>query len=96
MQALIKFLFIALAIIWLLRLIARLLFPWAVRKATQKMRDHAQQFQDRAGQQQAYRQQRPSQAQPDGKVRIDYIPPKQKPKMDVSQGGDFVEFEEVK
>lgn len=46
MQFLLKFLLIALLVIWLLRLAARLLFPWAMRKAAEKiMRDAGQPFQ---------------------------------------------------
>lgn len=91
MQFLLKFLLIAICVIWLLRLVARFLFPWAVRKASERMMDDArQQFQ---GAQQQY--DRRSGRKADGKVHIDYIPPKEKSGNGSRNAGEFVDFEEV-
>jgi len=96
MQALLKFILIAIAIFWLLRLVARLLFPWAVKKAAEKMMKNADQFQGRNGDPFAsYQNTSRSRNRNEGEIRIDYVPPKAKPKRkDV--GGEFVDYEEVK
>jgi len=96
MQFLLKFLLIAISILWLLRILARFLFPWAVRKAAEKvMNDGRQQFQGAPFQGgDPRKQQRPR--QPDGKVRIDYVPPKDSERNGPQKAGEFVDFEEVK
>lgn len=94
-MGLLKFLFIAIAILWLVRIVARLLFPWAMRKMAQKVMGDAQrQYQYRNGSPRngSARQQR----QPDGQIRIDYMPPQNKPKQGAKTAGEFVEFEEIK
>ncbi|WP_233632453.1 MULTISPECIES: DUF4834 family protein [Parapedobacter] len=96
---LLKFLFIAITVLWLLRMVARLLFPWAMRKMAEKVMGKAQQqYQYRSGPYAGGQQfQQPHQShQPDGKVRIDYMPPQSKPKQGAKKAGEFVEFEEIK
>ncbi len=91
-MGLLKFLVVAIAILWLVRLVARLLFPWAMRKMAQKMMGNEQ------GRQYQY-QNNPYRSantrQPDGKIRIDYVPPQQS-KAGAKKAGEFVEFEEIK
>lgn len=90
-MGLLKFLFIAITVLWLVRLVFRLVFPWAMRKMAQKvMGDAQQQHQHRNA---PYRN--AGQRQPDGKIRIDYVPPKNQTK-GAKKAGEFVEFEEIK
>ncbi|WP_188505731.1 DUF4834 family protein [Parapedobacter pyrenivorans] len=94
-MGLLKFLFIAIAVLWLVRLVARLLFPWAMRKMAQKVMGDAQRQHDFKNT--TYRGANTNQRrQPDGKVRIDYMPPIEKPKKGAKSAGEFVEFEEIK
>ncbi len=84
-----KILLIIIAVLWLLRVAVRLLFPWAVKKAAEKMMSDAQQqFQGRRSS--------PPPPTPDGKIRIDYVPPQDKEKKGPQRAGEFVDFEEVK
>lgn len=109
MQFLLKFTLIAITVFWLLRLLARFLFPWAMRKTAEKVMRDAQQgrsFQGSAfGGQAQYRaythqsyqkQQRQRPHQPDGKVRIDYVPPtRTADRKGPQKAGEFVDFEEL-
>lgn len=79
---LLRFLFIAILIIYIFRVLVRLLLPMLF----QSMVNKAQQ----QGQQQQYR----SQKQPEGKVKVDYIP-ENKSSIPDSEG-DFVDYEEIK
>lgn len=94
-MGLLKFLFIAIAVLWLVRVVARLLFPWAMRKMAEKvMGDTRRQYQYKST---AFRGTSPNeQRQSDGKVRIDYMPPPNKPKKGAKSAGEFVDFEEIK
>jgi|SRR5690606_19080101 len=94
-MGLLKFLFIAIAVLWLVRVVARLLFPWAMRKMAEKvMGDARRQYQYKNT---AFRGAGPNeQRQSDGKVRIDYMPPQNKPKNGAKNAGEFVDFEEIK
>lgn len=99
MGGFLKFLIIAICIFFLLRMVLRLVFPWAMRKAAQRIMGKAQeQYQRQAQQQARYQSQSQQQASPnyDGKVHIDYVPPKSKTKSGKKIAGEFVDFEEVK
>lgn len=98
MSYLLKFLLIAIAILWLLRALVRFLFPWALRKAAERMMKgqgqppfDASDFQ--GGRQSHQRKRNPHKS--DGKVRIDYVPPKEE-RTGPQKAGEFVDFEEVK
>jgi len=100
MQFLLKFILIVILVIWLLRLLARFLFPWAMRKAAEKvMRDTQHQFRGSpfggGGHHRASANQRQQQRPPDGKVRIDYVPPKSGERKGPQKAGEFIDFEEV-
>ncbi len=82
-MALLKILFITICVLWLLRMVARLLLPMFFHKMMAKAQNQANQ---------RY-QQRHNQA-PDGRIRVDYMPPKEKNPRD--DAGDFVDYEEVK
>ena len=84
-MGLLKFLFITICVLWLLRLIARLLIPVFFQKLMTKAQNQANQ---------RYQQQYQSNRTPDGRIRVDYVPPKEKNHND--SVGDFVEYEEIK
>ena len=83
-MALLKFLFITICVLWLIKMIARLLLPIFFQKIMTKAQNQATQ---------RYQQQQ-RQSTPDGRIRVDYVPPKEKTKGD--KAGDFVDYEEVK
>lgn len=84
-MGLLKFLFITICVLWLLRIIARLLLPLFFQKLMTKVQNQANQ---------RYQQQYNSNPAPDGRIRVDYVPPKEKSRSD--HVGDFVEYEEIK
>ncbi|NQV76323.1 MAG: DUF4834 family protein [Bacteroidetes bacterium] len=81
-MGLLKFLFITICILWLIKMIGRLLLPVLFQKMMTKAQNQANQ---------KYQQQHP---EPDGHIRVDYMPPKDKHPGD--DAGDFVEYEEIK
>jgi len=81
----IKFLIIAIIVLWVIRLLMRMIFPAVIRNAFNNMQNQA------TGQQQ---QQRPR--RPEGTISIDYMPKKEKKKGNADNLGDFVDYEEVK
>ena len=82
-----KILLITIAVLWLLRLAARLLLPVLFQKMVKKA-------QQQAGQYQQYQQQQ--QRRGDDRIRVDYVPPKDKEAIAADRAGEFVDFEEVK
>lgn len=82
-MGLIRFLFITITVLWIIRVIIRLLLPMFVQKLFNK------------AQQQANNNRAQTQRKPEGSISIDYMPPTaQNSKAD--KLGDFVEYEEVK
>ena len=81
---LIKFLFITVIILWIIRVIVRLLFPVMLKNMFGTMQQQAA----NGGQ-----SQRPS--KPEGSISIDYMPKKEK-KGNADKLGDFVDYEEIK
>ena len=90
-MGLIRFLIIAISIIYIIRILARIFLPFLFKKAVNKM-------QEKMNQQQGGYQPPNSGAQkkPEGTISVDFVPPtpKKKPKLD--QAGDFVDYEELK
>lgn len=82
-MALLKFLFITICILWLLKMIARVVLPMFFHKMMAKAQNQANQ-----------RYQQQNNPSPDGRIRVDYMPPKEKSRGD--NAGDFVDYEEVK
>lgn len=78
-----RFLFIAILVLYIIRAAARLLLPMLFQSVVNK----AQQGQQ---QQQQYQQRKP-----EGRITIDHIPEKPKNKIPDS-AGDFIDYEEVK
>ncbi|KIO76982.1 hypothetical protein TH53_11830 [Pedobacter lusitanus] len=89
-MGLIKFLFFTILILWIIRLLLRLVFPMIVKNIFGKM----QQSSGYAGQQHQQQQQRQSN-RPEGSLSIDYVPPQPK-QGNADKLGDFVDYEEVK
>ncbi|MEJ7780900.1 MAG: DUF4834 family protein [Daejeonella sp.] len=82
-MVLLKFLFITICVLWLLKMVVRLLLPIFFQKLMTKAQNQANQ-----------RYQQQHQQSPDGRIRVEYMPPKEKSRGD--NAGDFVEYEEVK
>lgn len=82
-MGLIKFILITLLIIYILKIILRLVFPMLLKSMLSKV------------QQQAAGQPQENNAKPEGSISIDYMPPNpEKRKSD--KLGDFVDYEELK
>lgn len=80
-MGIIKFLFITIMILWVVRILLRLVFPLVLKSIFGKM-------QQQPAQQQAHRK-------PEGSISIDYVPPGQK-RGNADKLGDFVDYEELK
>ncbi len=83
-MVLIKFLFIAVIILWIIRVLIRLIFPVMLKNMFGTMQQQAAN---------GSQQQRPS--KPEGSISIDYMPKKDK-KGNADKLGDFVDYEEIK
>ena len=88
-MGLLKILIIAICVLYIIRVLARIFLPFLFKKAVHKMKEKMSQ------QQQAY-QQTNNPEKPEGTLSVDFVPPtpKKKPKLD--QAGDFVDYEDVK
>ncbi len=84
MGLLLKFLFTTIIIFWLVKQLVRLLLPILLQKIVNKAQNQANQ-----------QRQHQNYDQPDGQIRVDYIPPNHK-KTKNNTVGDFVDYEEVK
>ena len=91
-MGLLKFFLITILVLWLIKRIAKLLLPMlfqkVVNKAQQQMNNQYGGGQPRQHQ---YQQQRSM-----GKLKVDYIPPKEKEARAADKAGDFIDFEEIK
>jgi hypothetical protein len=86
-MGIIKFLFIAILILWIIRVLLRLVFPMVLKSMFGKMQ-----------QQHSGQSAQPGRAQPrrpEGSISIDYVPPQPK-HGNADKLGDFVDYEEVK
>ncbi len=77
-----RFLFIAILILYIIRSLVRILLPMLFQSMVNK------------AQEQQNPQYRSSQRQPEGKIKIDHIPQTKKSVPDSE--GDFVDYEEIK
>lgn len=82
-MVLLKILFITICVLWLLKMVARLLLPMFFHKMMAKAQNQANQ-----------RYQQRHNHTPDGQIKVDYMPPREKNRKD--DAGDFVDYEEVK
>lgn len=95
-MGLLKILFIIIMILWAIRMVVTVLFPHLMAMLVGKMQREAQKQYNRQNGQYQYNDS--YQAKPDGKIRIDYVPPKlskDKPSTG-AKVGEFVDFEEIK
>lgn len=88
-MGIIKFLFITILILWVIRILLRLVFPMVIKSVFGKMQQQAQQAQQGRPEQQ-------SPGKPEGSISIDYVPPSQPRKGNADKLGDFVDYEELK
>jgi len=86
-MGLLKFLFITICILWLVRVVFRLLMPFLFQKLVSKV-------QQQAGQQ--YEGRRSQDSRPQGSIRVDYVPPKDKEARAADNAGEFIDYEEIK
>lgn len=86
---LLKFLFITILILWLIKIAVRFLLPYFFQKMVNKA-------QQQARNQQHYQQYSREPNKGNTKVKIDYIPPKDKEARAADRAGDFIDFEEIK
>ena len=84
MTGLLKVLIIIICVLWLIKVIARLVLPILFQSVIKKVQNQANQH---ARQQQRYKA-------ADGQINVDYIPPRNKNAG--SSGGEFVDYEEIK
>ncbi|WP_432714276.1 DUF4834 domain-containing protein [Pedobacter sp.] len=77
-----KFLLIAILVLWLIKIILRLVFPLVLKKVFSKMQQQANGA-------------APQQKKPEGSISIDYMPPQPK-QGNADKLGDFVDYEELK
>ena len=83
MAWLIKFLFITVLVLWVIRVLLRLVFPIILKNVFGKM-------------QQGGQTRKPDDPRkPEGSISIDYVPPQPK-QGNADKLGDFVDYEEVK
>ncbi|TCC94132.1 DUF4834 family protein [Pedobacter frigiditerrae] len=80
-----KFILISIILIWVFRVLIRMIFPAVLRNAFSNVQNQAN----------ANQQQRTSNSKPEGSISIDYMPKKEK-KGNADKLGDFVDYEEVK
>ena len=106
-MAFLKFILITFAVYFVVRFLFRLFLPFAMRKAAEKLMKKAQQqggtyngqgqggtfYYEFNGQS----KQESTRSQPEGKIHVDYIPPKETPERKGTEtAGEFVDFEEIK
>jgi hypothetical protein len=84
-MGIIKFLFIIAMVLWIIKILLRLVFPMVLKSLFGKM-----QQQSGPG-----RQQQQAPRKPEGSLSIDYVPPQPK-HGNADKLGDFVDYEEVK
>ena len=89
-MGLLRFLFITICVIYILRVLGRLFMPYLFKKAAEKM---TEKMNNQAGQQANYQS---TNKKPEGTISVDYVPPKEKKKPKLDNAGDFVDYEEVK
>ncbi|WP_036602351.1 DUF4834 family protein [Olivibacter sitiensis] len=99
---LLKVLFIAILIMWIVRILFLRLLPYLLAKFfvnLQRKAQYQQQGYGYTGQNNgsyAHTRDDYTRASQQGKVKIDYIPPQAKRKASTNNAGEFVDYEEIK
>lgn len=88
-----KFLFIAIVVLTLIRMAITRLLPWALRRFARKMQEKAFGSYQQPPNQSSH--QYTKKRKPEGKINIDYVPPQAKPNPGTQNAGEFVDFEEI-
>lgn len=78
-----NFLVIAIIVLWVMRLLVRMIFPSVIRNVFSKMQNPGAAQQKRA-------------EKPEGSISIDYMPQKEKKQGNTDSLGEFVDYEELK
>ncbi len=79
---LLRFIFIAIMVLWLIRMLIRLILPMIFGRVATKMNQQPNESWQKT-------------KKPEGSISIDYMPPKNK-QGNTDKLGDFVDYEEVK
>lgn len=90
-MGLLKFLIIAICVLYLVRALARIFLPFLFKKVVNNMQEKMN------NQQEANQRYNGNSQKPEGTISVDYVPPVKPakvPKLD--NAGDFVDYEEVK
>jgi hypothetical protein len=86
---LIRFLIITICALYIVRSLARIFLPMLFQSVVNKaQQQHQHQYRQQQQQQQAYKR-------PEGKIKVDYVPPVKKSAVPDNEG-DFIDYEEVK
>ncbi len=88
-----KFIFIAIVVLTLIRMAITRLLPWALRRFARKMQEKAFGSYQQPPQQSS--RESTKNRKPEGKINIDYVPPQAKPSPGAQNAGEFVDFEEI-
>jgi hypothetical protein len=83
MGPLLRFLLIVITVLWLIRVVVRMLIPVLFQQLVSKSRQQA----NSQGQ---------SNRRPEGSIHVDYIPPHAKEPALSDKAGDFIDYEEIK
>lgn len=83
---LLRFLIITIAIMWLLRMVARVVLPMLFQNLMNKAQNPSAQPRYRRG----------HNPKPADTIHIDFVPPKDKEAKAADKAGDFVDYEEIK
>jgi hypothetical protein len=90
-MGLLKFLIIAICVVYILRALARIFLPFLFKKVVNNMQEKMNK------QEEAYQKYHGNSQKPEGTISVDYVPPvkpDKAPKLD--NAGEFVDYEEVK
>lgn len=90
-MGLLRFLIIAIFVLYLVRALARIFLPFLFKKVVSNMNQKMNDQQNNYGQNNNQQS-----ARSEGTISVDFVPPppKKKPKLD--NAGDFIDYEEVK
>lgn len=90
-MGLLKFLIIAICVLYIIRALARIFLPFLFKKVVNNMQEKMN------NQQEAYQKYQGTYQKPEGTVSVDYVPPTKTPKQPkFDDAGEFVDYVEVK
>nr|WP_294898613.1 DUF4834 family protein [uncultured Pedobacter sp.] len=90
-MALLRFLIIAICVIYLIKALARIFLPFLFKTVVNNMQEKMN------NQQEAYQKYNGTSQKPEGTISVDYVPPtKPHTQVKLDSAGEFVDYEEVK